>query len=158
MANHEMQEDNYECNIFAIRAEAVVQELTKVARMLSRRGYGTTQLIFSDWCFVSLTDSGVISEVEALLRTGHKPLGFIAPDRDRKRNPFVESWEMGDNAALGELRPLALWIYGTYCQDATGSRFGGIRGAIMANKPPAFQFYVKDWLDKLLRISSGVLA
>lgn len=128
MANSDMQEDNYEYNIFAIRAEAVVQELTKVARTASRRGYGTTQLIFSDWSFVSLTDSGVISEVEALLRTGHKPLGFIAPDRDRKRNPFIESWEMGDKAALAELRNLAHSIYWHLLPAHNAQLHVGVRG------------------------------
>jgi hypothetical protein len=78
-----------------------------VARRVSRLGYGTTQLIFSDWSFVSLTDSGLIGEVEELLRAGHKPLGFVAPDRDRKRNAFVESWEPGDKAVLAELWSLA---------------------------------------------------
>jgi hypothetical protein len=106
MANHDMQED-LECNIFAIRPEDIVREQTHVARTASRRGYGTTHLILSDWSFVSLTDPGVISELEALLRAGHKPLGFIAPDRGRKRNPFIEPWERGDNAALAELRSLA---------------------------------------------------
>lgn len=94
-----------------ISAEGIVQDLTKTARMLFRRGYGTTQLIFSDWSFVSRTESGVISRVDALLRAGHKPLGFIAPHRDRKRNPFVESWEMGDKASLAELRYVAQSLY-----------------------------------------------
>jgi hypothetical protein len=76
-----------------------VRELIKVARNVSRGGYGTTQLIFSDCSSVSLTDSGLIGEIEALLRAGHKPLGFVAPDRDHKQNPFVESWEMGDSPA-----------------------------------------------------------
>src|ERR1700758_2248501 len=107
MGNSKFQKGDYECNIFAINAEGIVRELIKVARNLSRRGYGTTQLIFSDWSFISLTDSGLIGEVEALLRAGHKPLGFVAPDRERERNPFVESWEMGDSAALAELRYLA---------------------------------------------------
>jgi hypothetical protein len=111
MASHDMQEDEFECDIFAVKAEGIMRELTNVARSASRRGYGTTQLIFSDWSFVTLTDSGVISELEALLRAGHKPLGFIAPDRVRNRNPFVEGWEMGDNAALAELRYLAHSIY-----------------------------------------------
>jgi hypothetical protein len=111
MANHDMQEDNYECNIFAMKAEAIGREPPKKARILSRRGYGTTQVIFSDCYFVSLTDSGVISEVEALLRASHKPLGFIAPDRDRKRNPFVKSWDTGDKAALAELGGVAHSIY-----------------------------------------------
>jgi hypothetical protein len=116
MTDHEkqqeqMQEDEFECNIFAIKAEGIFRELTKMARMLFRRGYGTTQLIFSDWSFVSRTESGVISRVEALLRVGHKPLGFIAPDNDRERNPFVEPWELGDKAALAELRYLAHSIY-----------------------------------------------
>jgi hypothetical protein len=111
MANHDVQEDDYECNISAIRPEDILRELTNVARTAFRRGYGTIQLIFSDWSFVSGTDSGVIRELEALLRAGHKPLGFIAPDRARNRNPFVEAWEMGDNAALAELRYLAHSIY-----------------------------------------------
>jgi hypothetical protein len=93
------------------RAESIVRELIKMARTASRRGYGTTQLIFSDWSFVSLTDSGVIGEVEELLRNGHKPLGFIAPDRNRERAPFVEQWEMGNGAAIAELRYLAHSIY-----------------------------------------------
>jgi hypothetical protein len=111
MANPDMQEDEFECDIFAMKAEAIVRELLKNARILSRQGYGITQLILSDWSFVSLTDPGVISELEALLRAGHKPLGFIAPDRDGKRNPFMEPWEMGDKAALAELRNLAHSIY-----------------------------------------------
>jgi hypothetical protein len=111
MANHELQEDEFECNIFAIKAERIRRELIKVARRALRCGYGTTQLIFSDWSFVSLTDSGLIGELEALLRAGHKPLGFIAADRDRKRNPFVEPWEMGDSAAVVQLTYLAHSIY-----------------------------------------------
>jgi hypothetical protein len=110
MANRNMQEGDNEC-IFATNADSIVRELTKMARILFRRGYGTTQLIFSDWSFVSRTDSGLISEVEALLRAGYKPLGFIAPDRDRKRNPFVEPWDMFDNVALSELRDLAHSTY-----------------------------------------------
>lgn len=111
MANHDMQEDDFECNIFPMKAEGIVRELIKIARILSRRGYGITQLIFSDGYFVSLTDPGVINEVEVLLRAGHKPQGFVAPDRDRKRNPFVEPWEMGDKAALAELLRLAHSTY-----------------------------------------------
>jgi len=107
MANNNFQEDDYECNIFAIKAEGIVRELIKVSRNLSRRCYGTTQLIFSDWSFISLTDSGLIGEVEELLRAGHKPLGFIAADRYRKRNPFIEAWERGDDAALAQLGSLA---------------------------------------------------
>ena len=109
MANH--QEDRDECSAVDIRAEAIMRELIKVARNMSRRGYGTMQLIFSDWSFVSLTDSGLIGEVGALLRSRHKPLGFIAPDRDRKRNPFVQPWELGDKAALAELRHLAHLLF-----------------------------------------------
>jgi hypothetical protein len=112
MADHHMQEHNYECNLFAMKADGILRELIKVARNVSRRGYGTAQLIFSDWSFVSLTDSGLLGEVEALFRAGEKPLGFVAPDRDRKRNPFVEPWELGDRAALAELRYLAHSIYG----------------------------------------------
>ena len=104
MADHDLQ---VQCDIFAIKAEGIMRELTKMARMLFRRGYGTTHLIFADWSIVSRTDSGLIDEVEALLRAGHKPLGFIAPDRFRKRNPFIEPWEIGDKAALVELRHLA---------------------------------------------------
>jgi hypothetical protein len=111
MANHDMQENECELNIFAIRAEGIVRELIKMARTAFRRGYGTMQLIFSDWSFVSLTDFGLIGEVEELLRAGHKPLGFIAPDRDGKRNPFIEPWERGDKATLAELRNLAHSIY-----------------------------------------------
>jgi hypothetical protein len=71
-----MQEEDYECKRFvADRAERIVQELTKTARALFHRGYGTTNLIFSDCSFVSLTDSGVISEVAALLRASSQPLG-----------------------------------------------------------------------------------
>jgi uncharacterized protein YdaU (DUF1376 family) len=38
---------------------------------------------------------------------------------------------------------------GIYCQHATRSHtlLFGVTGAVMANKPPAFQFYVKDWLS-----------
>lgn len=110
MNNYEIQTDD-ECNLFAIKAEGFVRELIKVARNVLRRGYGTTQLIFSNWSFVSLTDSGLIGEVEELLRAGHKPLGFVAPDRARKRTPFVESWEPSDDAALVELRYLSHSIY-----------------------------------------------
>jgi len=88
-----------------------VRELIKKARRLSRLGYGTTHLIFSDCYFVSLTDAGVIGEVEELLRTGHQPLGFIAADRYRKSNPFIEAWEGGDDAALAELGSLAHSIF-----------------------------------------------
>ena len=111
MANNNFQEDDYECDIFATNADGIVRELIKVARSVSHRGYGTTQLIFSDWSFVSLTDSGLMSEVEELLRGGHTPLGFIAPDRDRKRDPFVEVWNAGDKPALVELRCLAHSTY-----------------------------------------------
>lgn len=108
-----MQEEDYECKRFvADRAERIVQELTKTARALFHRGYGTTNLIFSDCSFVSLTDSGVISEVAALLRASSQPLGCIAPHRDRKRSPFAESWERGEKTALAELHRLANWVYG----------------------------------------------
>src|ERR1700739_1876038 len=98
MTNADIQQASREGDILATQAEAIVRKLIKVARNVSRRGYGTTQLIFSDWSFVSPTDSGLIGEVEALLRAGHSPLGFVAPDRNRKRNPFVESWEVGECA------------------------------------------------------------
>jgi hypothetical protein len=111
MANHHVPKDAYEYNIFATRAVRITRELTKMARIACRRGYGTTQLIFSDWSFVSRTDSGLMREVEVLLRAGHKPLGFIAPERDRKRTPFVEAWDTGDSAALAELRNLAHSTY-----------------------------------------------
>jgi hypothetical protein len=62
-------------------------------------------MIFSDGSIVTLADSD--RRVVSLLRDGHQPLGFIAPDRGRKRNPFIEAWERGDNVALGELRSLA---------------------------------------------------
>jgi len=108
-----MQEEDYECKSIVVdRAERIVQELAKTARMLSRRGYGTTNLIFSDCSFVSLTYGGAISEVAALVRGGSQPLGFIAPHRDRQRSPFAESWDSGDNTALAELRRIANWVYG----------------------------------------------
>lgn len=114
-----MQEDGYECkNIIPSRAERIVQEITKTARMLSRRGYGTTNLIFSDCSFVSLTYGGAISEVAVLVGGGSQPLGFIAPHRDRQRSPFAEPWETGDATALAELRCLADWVYG----HRTGAR------------------------------------
>ena len=93
------------------RAKDIVRELIKTARRSSRLRYGTTHLIFSDCYFVSLTDAGVLGEVEELLRTGRQPLGFIAADRDRKRNPFIEAWERGDDAALAELGSLAHSIF-----------------------------------------------
>jgi len=114
MINPDEQEDYCELDNFEIRAKNVVRELIKMARMLSRRGYGTTQLVFSDssgHSFVTLTCGGAINEVSALLGAGHAPLGFIAPDRDRKRNPFIELWERGDNAALAELRSVAHSTY-----------------------------------------------
>jgi hypothetical protein len=93
-------------------AEGIVQELINTARMLLRRGYGTTNLIFSDWSFVSLTYGGAISEVAALLGAGCQPLGCIAPHRKLNHNPFAEPWERGDKAALVELRYIADRLYG----------------------------------------------
>jgi len=109
MANDEI--NDYECNIFATKTEDIVRELVRVSRNVSRRHYGTTHLIFSDGYVVSLTDSGVVADVEEHLRAGRKPLGFIAPDRERKRNPIVETWETRDKAADAELRHLARWMF-----------------------------------------------
>jgi|KBSMisStandDraft_5_1062788.scaffolds.fasta_scaffold1666326_2 hypothetical protein len=101
-----------EYDIFPDRAGLIVQELIKTARMLRCRGYGTANLIFSDLSFVSLTDSGVISEVAALLRAGVQPLGYIAPHRKLRHAPFAESWKAGDETVLAELRRLAESSYG----------------------------------------------
>ena len=107
------EEENYECdNMVPNKAERIVQELIKKARMLSSRGYGITQLVFSDCSFVSLTDSGVLGQVVALLRAGCQPLGFVAAHRELNHSPFAEPWERGDQAALAELRDLADWLYG----------------------------------------------
>jgi hypothetical protein len=102
-------EEDYDYDIFPQRAEKIVEELRRTARRLSQCGYGTTSLIFSDLSFVSLSNS--ISEVADLLRAGHHPLGCIAPDRERKRNPFIEAWGTDDEATLAELRSLAHSIY-----------------------------------------------
>lgn len=113
LREEQMQEEDYECkNIIPGRAERIVQELAKTARMLSRRGYGTTNLIFSDCSFVNLTYGGAISEVAALFQAGSQPLGFIAPHRELNHSPFAESWWSGDKAALAELRRIADWLYG----------------------------------------------
>ena len=111
MANHDIQEDDCKLDSLELRAEGIVRDLANAARTAARRGYGTTQLIFSDCSFVSRTESEKISRVESLLRARHKPLGCIAPDRERKRNPFIEVWEMDDKSAGAELRSLAHSIY-----------------------------------------------
>ena len=111
MGNSKFQKGDYECNIFSIKADGILRELNKMARKAFRLGYGTTELLFSDWSLVSRTEWDAISRIEALLRAGHQPLGFIAPDRDRKRNPFVEPWETGDLAALAQLAYLAWSVY-----------------------------------------------
>jgi hypothetical protein len=107
MANHDIQEDDCKLDSLELRAEGIVRDLANAARTAARRGYGTTQLIFSDCSFVSRTESEKISRVESLLRARHKPLGCIAPDRERKRNPFIEVWEMDDKSAVAELRAVA---------------------------------------------------
>jgi hypothetical protein len=88
------------------------------------------------------------------LRAGHKPVGFIAPDRDRERDPVIESWEMGDNAALAELAIWHIRSIGTYCQHSTQLATtnktvseGKIRGGHYGKQTTSFQFYVKDWLS-----------
>jgi hypothetical protein len=93
-------------------AERIVQELINTARMLLRRGYGTTKLVFSDSSFVSLTYGGAISEVAVLFRAGCQLLGFIAPHRELNHSPFAEPWERGDKAAFAELRYIADRLYG----------------------------------------------
>lgn len=98
-----------EQKLFAARSTDIARELIKVARRSFRLGYGTTHMIFSDCSIVTLDDSDL--RVVGLLRDGQQPLGFIAPDRYRKRNPFIEAWERGDGAALAELRSLAHSIF-----------------------------------------------
>jgi len=90
-------------------AECIVYRLRKKTRHLFYRGYGTAQLVFSDLSYVSTTDWAPEPpmEVEALLQAGERPLGFIAPLRDRRGEPFVEPWQSGDEKACAELRALA---------------------------------------------------
>jgi hypothetical protein len=109
MANHEKQQDNYECNNFATQAEVIMRELLEMTRRLSRQGYGRTNLIFSDDSAVTVADS--VMRVGELLRDGHRPLGFVAPDRERNRDLFIEAWEIGDHAAHSELVYRTRWLF-----------------------------------------------
>src|ERR1035438_1860210 len=93
MANHDMQGGNH----VNVRAEAIMRELLEMTRTLSRQNYGRTNLIFSDDSAVTMADSAM--RVVDLLRDGHKPLGFVAPDHECKRDPFIQAWEIGDHDA-----------------------------------------------------------
>ncbi len=90
-------------------AECIIQRLSRMTQHLIRRGYGIAQMVFSDWSYVSATDwvPDPIKEVEPLLLSGERPLGFIAALRDRRGEPFVEPWKTGDEKACSELRSLA---------------------------------------------------
>ena len=90
-------------------AECIIQRLNEMARFLYCRGYGIPALIFSDLSYVSTTDwaPDPLTEVETLLQQGERPLGFIAPLRDRRGEPFVEPWLSGDERACAELRASA---------------------------------------------------
>jgi hypothetical protein len=50
--------------------------------------------------------------VAALLRTGARPLGFIAPLRDRFGLPLTQTWNSGDEQAEASLRASAHLRYG----------------------------------------------
>jgi hypothetical protein len=109
MTNHDMQEDDYEGDILTTHAEAIMRELIEMTRRLSRRGYGRTELIFSDDSAVTVADS--VMRVVDLLRDRHRPLGFIAPDRESKRDPFIQAWEIGDHDAHSELVYRTRWLF-----------------------------------------------
>jgi hypothetical protein len=66
-------------------------------------------LIFTDDSAVTVADS--IARVVDLLRDRHRPLGFIAPVRDSKRDPFIQAWEMGDHDAHSELVYRTRWLF-----------------------------------------------
>ncbi len=94
-------------------AECIIDRLTNKTRYLWPRGYETVRLLFSDDSFVRAADRepSALAQVEALLRQGERPLGFIARLSERRGQPFVEPWERGDLAALVKLNDMARFWY-----------------------------------------------
>jgi hypothetical protein len=90
-------------------AECIIQRLNRMTRYLSHRGYGIAQLVFSDSSYVSSTEwePEPLTRIGTLLQQGERPLGFIAPLRDRRGEPWVEPWQSGDEKTCAELRSLA---------------------------------------------------
>ena len=94
-------------------AELIVNRLTRTARRLTALGYGTTQLVFSDYSFVSLScyEPSAYEEIGSLLMRGEWPLGFLAPLRNCFALPLVSPWTPGDEQAEATLRSLAQQLF-----------------------------------------------
>ncbi len=105
MANHHIQGGDH----MKVRAEAIMRELLGMTRTLSRQGYGRTNLLFSDGSALTVADSAM--RVVDLLKDGHKPLAWSPRDRERKRDPFIQAWEIDDHTAHSELVYRTRWLF-----------------------------------------------
>jgi len=94
-------------------AQPIVNRLRRTARLLDCRGYGNAVLVFSEGSFVYPVyfDSEPIEQVDTLLLAGERPMGIVAPLRDRKGEPYIEPWQSGDEAALAKLNDKARFWY-----------------------------------------------
>lgn len=65
--------------------------------------------MFSEGSFVYPVDFDPepIEQVDTLLLAGERPMGIVAPLRERKGEPYIEPWQSGDEKALAELRASA---------------------------------------------------
>lgn len=90
-------------------AQPIVNRLKRTARLLDCRGYGNAELVFSEGSFVYPVDFDPepIEQVDTLLLAGERPMGIVAPLRERKGEPYIEPWQSGDEKALAELRASA---------------------------------------------------
>jgi hypothetical protein len=94
-------------------AERILQRLRNKTRQLWSQGYETARLLFSDDSYVRATnrEPRAIDEVETLLRSGERPLGYVARLSEGRGRPFVEPWETGDKVALDKLNAGAHFWY-----------------------------------------------
>jgi hypothetical protein len=90
-------------------AQPIVNRLRRTARLLDCRGYGNAVLLFSDGTFVHPVDFDPepIEQVDTLLLAGERPMGILAPLRDRKGEPYIEPWQSDDNEVWAQLHSWA---------------------------------------------------
>jgi hypothetical protein len=99
----------HERNCDWTEAQPIVNRLRRTARLLDCRGYGNAVLLFSDGTFVHPVDFDPepIEQVDTLLLAGERPMGILAPLRDRKGEPYIEPWQSDDDAVWAQLHSWA---------------------------------------------------
>lgn len=94
-------------------AQKILNRLHRMVRFLYPQ-YGTANIVFSDGSGVSRTDwaPGPLEEIEELLKAGEHPIGVVAPLRDSKGKPFIETWQEEDDEALVRLQEWTRFWWG----------------------------------------------